>query len=502
MTTPPRDLFDDYVQGTITPENMAALEKLLAADADARRQFLRYCQLHTDLHLNARARRAWTETVKSSLMTSRQPSFGTWPSLAVMAGTAAVALFALWLWHRNPVGGHVAGPEDIAWLVNAQDCEWADRQPVEGGLKPGVTLAINRGLAEIRFRSGATVILSGPCRLELAHANGAKLLQGKVAARVPESAVGFELQTPYGKVIDLGTEFGVSVGDSGDADVFVYEGQVNAFSPSGKMLNLTKEQGASLTGGAPVRHDAKDNPSKELPRKIVPVPVVKPTRWHWEFREGQPGSLLDRTGHGVGFTHRLPGTGQSYSGRDPNLSIGPDGLAFTTTDSDINGQLGMPTGEYFGIPLSRLGFTGTEDFEIVVDIPAIPDLRRVGQFGLYAGTASDRNIRGGLISRDKGEYRQFFTNNSKGKDHDSSFVGLSSSGDDLRVILRRSVGKYSLTVDNQTTGSASTVAIKHPAFLDAAAGLHVGVFGANTQSKESKTLLIRAVTVTVWTVEK
>jgi len=496
----PRDLIDDYVQGTITPEQLAALGAALAADADLRTYFLRYCQLHTDLHLQVRSASA-ADRALNAISPPNPFAKSAWlRPLAFAGGLAALLIFVLRPSSPSQVTAPAVLPNEIAWLVNAQDCEWADRQPVEGGLKPGTTLTMTRGLAEIRFRSGATVVLSGPCRLELSHANGAKLLHGKIAARVPESAVGFEVQTPQGKVIDLGTEFGVSVGDGGSADVFVYEGQVDAYSPAGKKMNLTKEQGASLAGGDPVRRDA--NPSKELPRKIVPVPLVKPTRWHWEFREGQPGSLLDRTGHGVGFTHRLPGTGQSYPGRDPNLGIGPDGLAFATTDSDINGQLGLPTGEYFGIPLSRLGFTGTEDFEIVVDIPAIPDLRRVGQFGLYAGTASDRNIRGGLISRDKGEYRQFFTNNGDGRDRDSVFVGLSSSGDDLRVILRRSVGKYSMTVDNQTTGSASTLAIKHPAFLDAAAGLHVGVFGANTQSKESKTLLIRAVTVTVWTVEK
>ena len=57
-------------------------------------------------------------------------------------------------------------------------------------------------------------------------------------------------------------------------------------------------------------------------------------------------------------------------------------------------------------------------------------------------------------------------------------------------------------MDNQTTGSATTLAIKHPEFLDGESDLQVGVFGANTQSNEPKTLLIRAVTVTVWTAAK
>ena len=85
--------------------------------------------------------------------------------------------------------------------------------------------------------------------------------------------------------------------------------------------------------------------------------------------------------------------------RDPNLflNVPEKRLELTTTNSDINVQINMPTGEYFGIPLADLGFTGREDFAISVTIPDIPALQRVGQFGLYAGDRSNRMIRGGLI---------------------------------------------------------------------------------------------------------
>ena len=49
----------------------------------------------------------------------------------------------------------------------------------------------------------------------------------------------------------------------------------------------------------------------------------------------------------------------------------------------------MSTGEYLGVRLADLGFTGTEDFEISATIPNIPGLKVVGQFGLYAGSRSD-----------------------------------------------------------------------------------------------------------------
>lgn len=502
MSTP-RQLIDEYVDGTITPEQLAELESCLKQDAELRKYFLRYCGLNTELGLHAKSANAADRVLNAILPPEpKRPSVGKYRAAlsASILALVFVAIYAVWP-RTTGTPPRFETNDDVAWLVNAQNCEWEDRHPIEAGLKAGTKLAMTQGLAEIRFRSGATVILSGPCELELKDGNSANLLKGKVAARVPESAIGFELRTPQGKVIDLGTEFGVSVGDTGAAEVFVFEGKVEAYSPEGKKVSLTEKQGATLAGGEPIRNDVPKNDS--FTRKIVPTPVFRPVHWHWEFSEGTPGSLLDRNGHGIGFTKRLPGTGERYPGRDPNLCIVPgSGLELTTTNSDINGQAGMLTGEYFGIPLSKFGFTGKEDFEIVVEIPNIPTLRRVGQFGLYAGTKSNRNIRGGLIAQNNGEYRQFFVNNSKFFDHDSSYLGLSNTGDDLRMILKRNAGKYSLTVDNQTTGSATTLAIKHPDFLDAENDLQVGIFGANTQSNEPKTLLIRAVTVTVWTAAK
>ena len=76
-----------------------------------------------------------------------------------------------------------------------------------------------------------------------------------------------------------------------------------------------------------------------------------------------------------------------------------------------------------------------------------------------------------------------------------------TSGDDLRLTLRRKGGQYSLVVDNLTRRSSSTLTIAHPSFLDGETDLHLGLFGANTQSDLAKTLTVREVSVTVWTTQ-
>src|SRR5262249_44870351 len=150
-----------------------------------------------------------------------------------------------------------------------------------------------------------------------------------------------------------------------------------------------------------------------------------------------------------------------------------------------------------------LGFTGKEDFAATLTLLDIPALEFVGQFGLYAGPRSDETIRGGLLSakrQEPGQYTQFLVNNHERHDAPPLKIGLFATGSDLRLTLKRTAGKYELTVENLTTESASTLTVPQPEFLDGERDLYVGLFGANTQSDVRKTLTIKEFSVTVWTV--
>jgi hypothetical protein len=364
-------------------------------------------------------------------------------------------------------------------------------------------IAVDRGLAEFRFQSGVRVVLEGPARLELLSGTSARLHRGKLAARV-SGTTGFEVLSPRGKVIDLGTEFGVSVSDSGDTDVHVFEGRVEVVpAGAGAAVSLTQAQTARLAAGSVT---VRPEPSPEgFIRAIVPPPVVTPRTVRLAFdRTAADSGIRDDAGVPTGFTYRLPGTGTALPNDDPNLRLDPakGRLELTTTNSDLNTQYQLPAGEYLGVRLADLGFTGAEDFAVSATFLNIPALEIVGQFGLYAGPASDQTIRGGLInSRRQGGFTQFLVTNQDGKDSVPHKVGLLETGTDLRMTLRRAAGKYALTVENLTTGEASTLTPRgHPAFLDPAREVYVGVFGANTQSEVRRTLVIKDFQATVWTV--
>jgi hypothetical protein len=501
-----KNLIDAYLAGQLDDTQLAELEARLLADPEARRYFVRYCRLHGDLGLLMRARQAGDRALRQlggepstapETSPHRASRFGFRRRAVRWAAAAAVLLLAAglgWLIARR------GAPEPgIAWLVNAQDCQWTDEPPA-GGLHVGTVLCVAQGLVEVNFRSGARVVLEGPGGLEILSPRSARLLRGRVVVSVSDAATGFEVLSPRGKVIDRGTEFGVSVAEDGATDVVVFQGKVDTQVERQTPVRLEKDQAARLDASRVVPHPPEQ--AGRFVRAIVPPPVVVPRVLDLDFRRAIPASLCDGAGKGIGLTHRLPGTGSKLPSPDPNLRLDTEQgtLAITTTESDINRQFKVDSGEYLGVPLAGLGFTGDEDFAVTASLPDIPALAFIGQFGLYVGSRSDCNIRGGLLGKHEfGRYTLFLVNNNGGRDTDSHFVGLFSTGDHLVMTMRRVAGKYSLTVENRTNGSSSTVAIRHPAFLDGKSDLHAGLFAANPRSEDHRPIRVKSFQVTVWT---
>ncbi|MBN1393450.1 MAG: NPCBM/NEW2 domain-containing protein, partial [Pirellulales bacterium] len=111
----------------------------------------------------------------------------------------------------------------------------------------GREYALASGLMEITYKSGARVILEGPCAYQVDSSAGGFLARGKLTARIGERGEGrgekiqqipkspnpqsptpypFVVRTPTAIVTDLGTEFGVEVDENGDTTSYVFEGKV------------------------------------------------------------------------------------------------------------------------------------------------------------------------------------------------------------------------------------------------------------------------------------
>jgi len=113
-------------------------------------------------------------------------------------------------------------------------------------IRRGDRLDIRSGLVEVNYYSGANLILHGPCVFIPTGPYSGRLEQGRLLGRVADGD--FTLHTPTAEVIDLGTEFGVTLDPAKNTDVCVFDGEVRVsnVASSAKQYDsrLLKEGGA------------------------------------------------------------------------------------------------------------------------------------------------------------------------------------------------------------------------------------------------------------------
>lgn len=125
----------------------------------------------------------------------------------------------------------VVAAAQFVTLTKAKNPVWEREETV--GAKFGDELVqLFGGSIELTFDDGAVVTLQGPVEFQPRTAGQLTLRRGKLSAAVPEKAIGFSVLTPTSEVVDLGTEFEVSVKGTGASDVRVRKGEIQV-APSG-----------------------------------------------------------------------------------------------------------------------------------------------------------------------------------------------------------------------------------------------------------------------------
>jgi len=321
--TDQRDVFLRYLEGQASPEELAALGEWMSEDEEHARQLARLSLLELHLHERYLLLRENTgppaAEIEPPAPTPEMPkadNSGFFPALwdslpSVLDGRTPRATFWIlfipvaavffgsfgWLvWSSRP-DMHVADapkppkqvqPEEpeyaVAYLGDHEEAVWADGSegiPSGGrGFFEGKTAELASGLAQIKFKDGAEVVVEGPCKITFQGRNAALLEQGKLSATVEmSSAKGFIIDTPFGTVTDLGTEFGVAVGED-KADIEVHEGVVVLDVPDtgrGKQsIRLGVGQRASVDRAGNVSRDAGGVQRLDIVRQRPQPPGEEP----------------------------------------------------------------------------------------------------------------------------------------------------------------------------------------------------------------------------------
>jgi hypothetical protein len=218
-------LIEGLRDGVLEDEQIARLDQILAEDPAAVDYFID---------------RAWLCAELSSGPSLKLPvsrGKATWKRVAGLAAAAAV-LVALVLsastrtMKPEPL---VASYEGCAVLTRALDTHWEGSAPSVGAVLPKRRLALEAGVLQIEFFSGARVILEGPADFELVSSNEGYCRYGKLRAFVPPTAQGFTIRTSELKLVDRGTEFGLQLDRGGAAEVHVFQGQVEVHTQSSRV---------------------------------------------------------------------------------------------------------------------------------------------------------------------------------------------------------------------------------------------------------------------------
>ncbi len=208
------------LDGEITPEQHAQLEALLRDDWQARRLYLELADQHARLLQQPEVN---TGRLKQPSVISRTVR---WRTSALIASAAAIVLLALAVWPRTAVDNE-ATSNGVAMVSQTLDAEFAQTTVRSGDtIAPG-KLTLNKGLAQIEFFSGATVLIEGATQIEILSAWEARCVSGRVRVHVPPAAKGFLMHGPDVKLEDLGTEFALNVTGQ-DSAVHVFDGEVIA----------------------------------------------------------------------------------------------------------------------------------------------------------------------------------------------------------------------------------------------------------------------------------
>lgn len=115
-------------------------------------------------------------------------------------------------------------------------------------------IVIESGLVELTYETGVSVIIEGPADYTITGINDGLLTYGKFVANVPKGAEGFTVKYPMGKVVDLGTEFGVDLTQNGELSIGVFKGKVELHTNGSDHVSLIEESHAlNLSSSTPGR---------------------------------------------------------------------------------------------------------------------------------------------------------------------------------------------------------------------------------------------------------
>lgn len=226
-------LLSALVDGTIGEEQAAELVRTLESDAEARRFYIRYLDMHAALAAAASRPAA--------------PGRGRFPWVAVIATLLAASVLLAWLASPADRSGDIALPTDasvamaagaaasdyVATIASASEDMALNGEPVFAGrrLTPG-PYVVTAGSVMIQLDGGAHIWFDAGARFSLRSRRALTIERGTFVFEGDQSCESIEITTPHSVFRDIGTRYAAVVG-AHEEEVHVAEGAVRRTTGEG-----------------------------------------------------------------------------------------------------------------------------------------------------------------------------------------------------------------------------------------------------------------------------
>ena len=273
----PEERIDQYLLGQATAEDIKVLNELLTNDPQLRKLYrfrvameggYREAAIRDEsspveralLPVDSNEFDRSDQTGRSARLTVIRYGFAVLAASAITVGLIAITLWNLIDQETPEYGGFAASRNPVARVVASVDADWRDTEPMSGGLLEAGRFRLDAGTVELEFNRGARVTLQGPSSFELKSTDLLHVSSGILVARIPEEAIGFTITTEEAEVVDLGTEFGLSVNVDGQTDVHVLDGLVEVLPRNQDAAGIMIAEGQARRF-----HTHRDTSSAEIP---------------------------------------------------------------------------------------------------------------------------------------------------------------------------------------------------------------------------------------------
>lgn len=209
----------------LTADEVHKLQEELKSNPNARKAYMEAVHLHIDLDSYSETVRICNETflefpeesheneadaepsIISSWLSSRFTTAISYAASVLIVGMClgcGLGIVAASAIYRQPEFRPIAWnrelPTDaVARIISTHDAKWQEAESPETlptrSLVSGDQIRLTQGLMSLSYRSGATVILEGPCVYEVRSPVGGKLYSGKLTASASSESDGFAVET-------------------------------------------------------------------------------------------------------------------------------------------------------------------------------------------------------------------------------------------------------------------------------------------------------------------